>query len=336
MDATPIPERSGVTHDIFWQEILPAARPVVMRGLVADWPAVKAGKQSPKALCDYLRRFEAGRALPTMYGPPDIGGRFFYNEDMSGFNFQQGPARLSEALDFLLEQLNVDPPHALFVQSVPTRHGLPNFEKENPTPLIGDIEPRAWIGNQIIVGAHHDPSENIACCVAGRRRFTLFPIDQLANLYIGPFEMSPAGTTVSLVDFDEPDFERFPRFKDAWASAQVADLEPGDAVYIPYFWWHHVRSLERMNMLINYWWDDFTGPGRMHPRGALLHAVLAIKSLPPRQREAWRTLFDYYVFETAGDPGAHIPADRRGVLGDMQPEFLKRIRGILRRMVDDA
>ena len=31
------------------------------------------------------------------------------------------------------------------------------------------------------------------------------------------------------------------------ASAQTAELEPGDAIYIPYFWWHHVRSLTGFN-----------------------------------------------------------------------------------------
>ena len=35
----------------------------------------------------------------------------------------------------------------------------------------------------------------------------------------------------------------------------VADLEPGDAIYIPTLWWHHVRSHSPLNILLNYWWQ---------------------------------------------------------------------------------
>ena len=74
------------------------------------------------------------------------------------------------------------------------------------------IVPRLWLGNAIRVATHYDLMENIGVVVAGRRRFTLFPPDQLANLYMGPLELTPAGTPVSLVDPDAPDLARFPRF----------------------------------------------------------------------------------------------------------------------------
>ena len=44
--------------------------------------------------------------------------------------------------------------------------------------------------------------------VAGRRRFTLFPPEQVANLYIGPLDLTPAGQPVSLVDQAQPDLVR--------------------------------------------------------------------------------------------------------------------------------
>ena len=56
----------------------------------------------------------------------------------------------------------------------------------------------------------------------------------MANLYPGPLENTPAGAVVSMVDFDDPDLERFPRFPQAMAEAWVADLEPGDAIYITF------------------------------------------------------------------------------------------------------
>ena len=86
-----------------------------------------------------------------------------------------------------------------------------------------------WIGNRTRTAAHFDLPQNIACVISGRRRFTVFPIGQLPNLYVGPLDFTPAGQAISLVDFHAPDFERYPRFREALRHAQVAELEPGDA-----------------------------------------------------------------------------------------------------------
>ena len=36
----------------------------------------------------------------------------------------------------------------------------------------------------------------------------------------------------------------------------VADLEPGDAIYIPALWWHAVQATGELNVLVNYWWNE--------------------------------------------------------------------------------
>ncbi len=171
-------------------------------------------------------------------------------------------------------------------------------------------------------------------CVAGRRRFTLFPPEQIANLYPGPLEQTPAGTPVSMVDLAAPDLAAYPRFAAAWASAQEATLEPGDAVYIPYCWWHAVQSLGAVNALVNYWWSEGQQPGMGGAYDALLHAIMAIKHLPPDQREVWRTWFDFYVFEAAGDPAAHLPLAARGALGPPDPAMFAEMKQLLRQMLD--
>jgi oxalate decarboxylase/phosphoglucose isomerase-like protein (cupin superfamily) len=328
---TPISELDNVTPDQFRDEILPTARPVVMRGLVGDWPVVAAGRTSPEAICDYLRRFDQGRQIKTMSGPPRINGRFFYNDDLSGFNFQQQPARLSTVLDFLLEHAGDDRPPALAAQSITARDNLPGFSAENRLALVADtVDPRVWIGNAVTVATHYDPAENVACVVSGRRRFTLFAPEQISNLYVGPMELTPAGATISLVPLDEIDPEAHPRFITAQAAALTAELEPGDAIYIPYLWWHHVRSLEPMNVLVNYWWSP-AAEVYGTPRDALMHAILAISGLPPAHRQAWEAIFSHYVFQKAGDPGAHLPSERRGVLGHISPDLARNIRAMLAR-----
>lgn len=326
---TDIPEREGVSRAEFQAKILPGARPVVLRGLVSDWPVVRAARESAPALFAYLRRFDRGNSVPTMFAPPSAAGRFFFNQDLSGFNFQSSTAKLESAFSFLETYQDDQDASALAIQSVPVNSHLPGFQADNPMPLLDpSIEARVWLGNRVIVAAHHDPSENIACVVAGRRRFTLFPPEQLPNLYMGPFELTPAGATISMVDFDDPDLERHPRFAEAMEAAVVVDMEPGDALFIPYLWWHHVRSTEAVNMLVNYWWEP-PSQQRGRPREALLHAMMALRALPPQHRDAWRVLFDHYVFGATGDPAAHLPADKRGILGEMAPASARQLRAEL-------
>jgi hypothetical protein len=190
---------------------------------------------------------------------------------------------------------------------------------------------RAWIGNRIQVAPHYDLQENVGVVVAGRRRFTVFPPQQLPNLYPGPFELTPAGTPISMVDPHNPDLKRYPRFAEAMAAAQQSELAPGDAIYLPYHWWHGVDSLEPVNLFINYWWND-APEGAGGPYDALMLAFFAIKVLPPEQREVWRMVFDHYVFCANGDPGEHLPEQSRGILGELTPELMERMRMTLKML----
>ena len=324
------PEFRDVTAETFRTDILPTARPAILRGLVADWPAVQAGRDSPEALADHIRGFDNGTPVRFTEGAPSIQGRFFYNDDLSGVNFEQREGTTGSVLDRLLTlQQETDPP-AVAMQSIPEPQALPGFARANPSPLLGeDVFPRLWIGNAATVHTHHDMNDNIACAVAGRRRVILFPPDQTRNLYIGPFERTPAGPPVSMVSVVEPDLERHPRFVEAWAAAEVADLEPGDALFIPYMWWHHVQSLDRFSVLVNYWWND--AQLQTGPLEAMIHAMLGIRDLPPSQRETWRAMFDAFVFDADDPPGGHLPEDKRGVQGRLSPAAVAQMRQILAR-----
>jgi len=156
----------------------------------------------------------------------------------------------------------------------------------------------------------------------------VFPPEELENLYAGPIDFTPAGQTISLVDFHHPDFDKYPKFKDALKSAQVADLEPGDAIFIPSMWWHHVEALDRLNVLINYWWRSSPAYLGM-PMNALNHALLALRDLPVEQRNAWRELFQYYVFDADDKAYEHIPEQCRGVLAPIDEVTARRMRADL-------
>ena len=332
-DLRPIADYSGVDRTEFRQDIRPLGQPAVLRGIAADWPAVGAARRSDEDLIAYLRRFRVDRPVAAIVGPPEIEGRFFYTDDFRSLNFQRGMSPLDSFLDRLQRDRENPRPYAIAVQSEEVPTLLPGFENENRTDLVdANVVPRAWIGNRIRVAPHYDLMENIGVVVAGRRRFMLFPPDQLKNLYVGPFELTPAGTPVSIVDTHDPDLDRFPRFAEALEQAQVAELEPGDAIYIPFHWWHGVDSLEPVNLFINYWWNDARADAG-NPYDALLHALYAIKTLPAEQRSVWRMVFDHYVFALDGDPVEHLPQQARGMLGEPTQEQLGRMRATLRQLL---
>jgi len=321
-------EIENITAERFASDVVGQSRPAVFRGFLRDWPIVQAGLASDEEFCRYISRFDRGYGINTAFGAPSIAGRFFYNDDLSGLNCRLSESKLAQSLDYLLAHRDDAAPPALSIQSVVISRYLPGLEAENRLPpgmIPQGIEPRLWMGNRGTVAAHYDPSENLACAVAGRRRFTLFPPEQVGNLYIGPFELTPAGAVISMVDFDHVDRERYPRFQEAETAAQVADLEPGDAIYIPYLWWHHVRSLNPVNGLVNFWWSRV--PERCgDPRNVLMHAIAAIRHLPPEYRAAWRAMFDHYVFDPAQNAGQHLPPDRRGILGEPDKDAITRFR----------
>jgi len=322
-------EAAGAAH---LGEAASARRPLVLRGAVASWPAVRAGRESPAALAAYLARFDKGREVDAIRLPPSARGRIFYNEDMSGFNFTREKMSVSQAVERAMKNGRFGNSPALAVQSAPIPDCLPGFAAENVLELVdAAVVPRIWIGNAVVTPAHFDESSNIACVVAGRRRFTLLPPEQIANLYIGPLGNAPTGTPISLVSFREPDFERFPRFREALGHAFAAEMAPGDAIFIPPLWWHHVESLDPLNMLVNYWWKGSPAKPAQLPSAldGLLHAMLSLRALGPGEREAWRAIFEYYVFGDGDAASAHIPEARRGVLGDMSPEYRKSVRDFL-------
>ena len=302
--------------------------PMVLRGLVADWPAVRAGLFSDVALADYLRGFDRGQAVEGMIGPPAIKGRFFY-EGAHGLNFERRQGTLSQVLKTILGVADDPDPPTLYVGSTPIPSLLPGFERDNVLPVLGpEVTPRLWVGNAAKIQTHYDMSDNIACVVGGRRRFTLFPPDQVANLYVGPLDFTPAGRPISMVSLEAPDLERYPRFAKALDHAEVAELEPGDALFIPAMWWHHVQSFGALNVLVNYWWSQVDALAGS-PFDAFVHALKNVRHLPPAQREAWRALFEHYVFETNGDPVAHLPLEARGVLGEMDETVSAELRTFL-------
>lgn len=317
--------------DVSPAALVAANEPVILRGLAAGWPLAAAGRDGTDSAVAYLKRFDGGRLVVAFTGDAAIGGRFFYRDDFSGFNFDATRAGLSACLDRIAATLDDPAAPALYVGSTDLDLYLPGLRGENDLRWpAGTAAPTVsiWIGNRTTAATHYDMSNNLAACMVGRRRFTLFPPDQVANLYPGPLEPTPGGQVVSMVDLRAPDLDRYPRFAEALAHAQVAELEPGDVLFYPALWWHNVEALSPFNAMINYWWNDAPAHADS-PMTTLLHALLSLRDRPAAERAAWAAMFDHYVWSGGDAARDHLPLAIRGDLAPLDEPAARRLRARL-------
>jgi hypothetical protein len=292
--------------------------PLILKGLCLNWPLVQAGLQSDVAAGDYLLQFDQGEPVSVCQLAPETSGRVFYNADFTGFNYLAGKMPLPQLLQ-QLQQSAAQQAAGLassiwYMGSTEIQRWFTGLAEHNSLAyLLNQPLTSVWLGNQARIPAHFDFPHNLACNVVGHRTFTLLPPEQIANLYPGPMEFAPGGQDISLVDFLNPDLNQFPRFAKAQQAASIAALEPGDVLFIPSMWWHHVQGHDALNILVSHWWRD--SPAYLgRPTNALLHSMLSLRSLPKAQRQAWQALFNYYIFEHDDAPEPAIPDAAKGML----------------------
>jgi hypothetical protein len=337
--APPVRVLEGVGLDaIPFERLMREQTPTILRGVAKDWPIVTVGLQSDEDVMAYIARFDRGDPVVGFRGDAAIGGRFHYDASATRPNFTGMRIALGAFLGEMRPHLDAAAPDSFYVGSTDLDRYLPGFRDENPLPLDDPmfaygVLASIWIGNRTIAAAHYDMSHNLAVCAVGRRRFTLFPPEQIANLYPGPLEPTPGGQVLSMVDFADPDLAAYPRFAEAMAAAQVATLEPGDALFYPALWWHQVEALGRFNVLVNYWWNP--SPAYLDsPQTTLLHALLSLRDRPASEKAAWKAVFDHYVFGPADQAGAHLPEAARGALAPLDEAAARRLRALVRNRLN--
>ena len=326
ISATQIKQLDNCRVEAIHEEVLNSIEPILLKGLAENWPIVQAGKRSALDAANYLRQFDRGVQLTAYEGEPDIEGRIFYDESFTGFNFNRTRQTLEEVLLKVFEVMDQVRAPTYYVGSTMVDHCLPGFRAENDINL-GERERlvSVWLGNRSRIAAHYDFPNNIACSVVGRRRVTLFPPEQACNLYVGPLDFTPSGQPISLVDSCAPDFVKYPKYREALDASFSVELEPGDAIFIPSMWWHHIQALEPFNVLVNYWWRS-TPAYLGSPMNALHHSVMSLHGMPPEQRRAWKEIYDQYVFNDDKQAFDHIPQQARGMLSEIDEASAKAIR----------
>uniref|UniRef100_A0A1A8GXL8 Hypoxia-inducible factor 1-alpha inhibitor n=1 Tax=Nothobranchius korthausae TaxID=1143690 RepID=A0A1A8GXL8_9TELE len=126
-------------------------------------------------------------------------------------------------------------------------------------PLTSNLLLVGMEGN--VTPAHYDEQQNFFAQIKGHKRCILFHPDQFECLY--PYPVHHPCDRQSQIDFDNPNYEKFPNFKNVVGYEAV--VGPGDVLYIPMYWWHHIESLLNggETITVNFWYKGAPTPKRI-------------------------------------------------------------------------
>jgi ribosomal protein L16 Arg81 hydroxylase len=230
-DGAPVERRRHLSPDEFFERYYLRNRPVIVEGLLEDWPALS--RWTPEWLAG---RF-GGEEVEIMAGRDSDADPDFNAERLRRtLPFRDWVARMREAGET----------NDLYLVA---RNSL--LLREAFRPLLEDIRAPAgyihpdvsvkhsvhlWFGPAgTLSNLHHDHLNVLFCQVLGRKRFWLAPSWETPRLY------NDRGL-YSAVDIRAPDLSRFPAF--GKATLHTCEVGPGDALLIPVGWWHAVRALD--------------------------------------------------------------------------------------------
>ena len=236
--------------------------PFLAKGLVRSWPLVeelgKCGSVDEKAAV--FENLFGDTLIRYTHTPAAQQGDIGLAADL-GANFKMDD-RVEPAGTFLREltRLVREPTGECIYGAALPLSGMPQIAAElHSLDDIADRRQRQrnlWIGSgDHVVDLHFDYMRNLLSMVAGVKRVTILPPESLPYIYPSPLHRPVAGVTRSLVKLLDADLASYPRFEKALEMAQVALVEPGDTLYIPPLWWHHVESYG-FNAMVNAWYDD--------------------------------------------------------------------------------
>ncbi len=211
---------SGLSPDEFFQQYALPEKPIVLKDFSADWAALK--KWTPEYFIE-------------KYGDNEVQ---VYNGSFSkpGKTYM-GKATTMKFSEYLNSILNSGRDLRMFLYNIVSK--APELKEDVVLPpLMKGFSKRflfMFFGPKGAITQIHydiDMSHVFHTSIVGKKRFVLFPQSESKKLYRHPF------TIRSYVDVDNPDFEKYPLLKEAKGYEVV--LEPGQTLFIPSGYWHHV------------------------------------------------------------------------------------------------
>lgn len=165
----------------------------------------------------------------------------------------------------------------------------------------GELQTNLWMS---IRGSrsslHYDPYQNLLCVVRGCKTVHLHATQQTPALYPKPVYGEAANH--SSVNFAAPDLDRHPAYAQALACQVVAELQAGDAIYIPEGWWHQIDSAD-VTIAVNFWWQSPFAAG-LQAAASPVHLREVARALTARRVDAWVAAVQPWPEHVASGNGA--------------------------------
>lgn len=210
----------GLSPEQFFNHYAREGRPVVLKDFASEWSALK--KWQPEYFIE-------------KYGNNEVQ---VYNGNFSkpGKSYM-GKATSMRFGDYLNSILNSGKDLRMFLYNIVSK--APELKNDvTLPPLMKGFSKRflfMFFGPKGAVTQIHydiDMSHVFHTAIKGKKRFVLFAQSESRKLYRHPF------TIRSYVDVDNPDFEKYPLLREAKGFEVI--LEPGETLFIPSGFWHHV------------------------------------------------------------------------------------------------
>lgn len=211
-----------MSSEQFIQEYKNTATPIVLTDVTKDWTATK------KWDLDYLADVAGDKIVPVYSSKPAMGKDHQHAVAMTlplrdyVERLKQGESDLRMFFYNILKYV----PVLLKDFSYPEM-GLKLFQKL-PVLFVG--------GRGTKVQTHYDIdlADLLLCHFGGKKHVLLVPPEQSKYMYRVPFSFS----ALHDIDLSKPDYEKYPALKQL--NPYVAELEHGDALYIPSGYWHYI------------------------------------------------------------------------------------------------
>ena len=231
MHLRPVPTFDVIKPEVFKKEFYEPGEPVVIKKLAHDWPAYT------KWNWDYFKELVGHKKVPlynnvksdayTPINKADDYKTFGEYIDM----ISKGPAGWRIFLFNIFDHA----PQLINDFTWP-EHLMKGFVKKYPMLFTG--------GATSITHMHFDIdlSHILHTQFAGRKRVLMFPFKEQFKLYRKPFEVLSLADFSNYYEEGKPDYSKFPALK--LAEGYDFILEPGDTLFMPAGYWHHMEYLD--------------------------------------------------------------------------------------------
>jgi cupin-like protein len=236
MDIVEIEGIAPPSLDEFTARYIRRSRPVILRGAIHDWPAMQRWSYG------YFKQRFGEREVPVVRAK---NGTLY--DAAEGLHYEQ--IRLAEYVDGLA----AGGPNDLYVV-FRVHEVMPELFDDIVRPIYCRDAPwlrsRFWFAGPDTKGPlHRDLPNNLYAQIVGHKKFIL--IDRRSTRRVYRHSFFSGVPNYSPVDAEAPDLGRYPCFRDA--RLLVAEVGPGDLLYIPSLWWHQAHSVDT-SLSVNLWW----------------------------------------------------------------------------------